>query len=97
VRAMDNDWNSYTRKAGDLLKLWRARLGIYEDGVATLSSSTMDAVRRLVHRLDELDQSEDVHITVTEQRPRTYVVRRIETGEVIAKIGLPVSQAESTT
>ena len=71
-------------KAGELLDIMSARLGIQEKVVTDPSVSVKDATKSLVMKLSKIDASENIRIIIEEGNLAKYI--RASNGEVLAEI-----------
>lgn len=62
------------------------RLRMIDAGTISPSKSVVEATRRLVHELEELDSNEEIQVLILQRDPLMAQYIRMKTGAVLAEI-----------
>ncbi len=71
--------------AGQLLKIYKIKMGMQEDGITKPSDAGRQLTKLLVEKLSQLDSTEEIEIATNENLVK---FRRVATGETLASLDL---------
>jgi hypothetical protein len=71
--------------AGQLLKIYKIKMGMQEDGIAKPSDAGRQLTELLVEKLSQLDSTEEIEIATNEHLVK---FNRVATGETLGSLDL---------